>query len=244
MPLLLARRRVGLVPLSAAGLPAKGHNVPLIASGQSETVYDTASLQLEYGVKASYVSCRFGGFAEEEATLVSAVREFGSVDLLFYPIGLAEENDTGFLDEPTVMRLVRVNFLSQVNLTTALWPTLLERERAAVVGFGSIAAVRGRSRNVVYAAAKRALASYFDSLRHLAVGTNIRVHFYYLGYLDTQQTLGKALPLPRASADSLARLVMDRLDSNSGPVFYPWFWGPISWGLRCLPWFVYQRLKF
>ena len=222
----------------------RGHNVLLVASDSRDLAAMTASLQLEYGVKASYISCCFGGLPEEEAAVVSAAREFGSVDLLLYPVGFAEENDTGFLDEPEALRLVRINFLSQVNLTTALWPTLLERERAAVVGFGSIAAARGRSRNMVYAAAKRALASYFESLRHLAVGTNIRVHFYYLGYLDTQQTFGKALPLPRASAERLARLVLDRLDSNSGPVYYPWFWGPISWGLRCLPWFLYKRLKF
>jgi short-subunit dehydrogenase len=221
-----------------------GYNLLLVASDSRDLAAMAASLQLEYGVKASYISCRLGGLAEEDAAVVSAARAFGSVDLLLYSIGLAEENDTGFLDEPTAMRLVRVNFLTQVNITTALWPALLQRERAAVVGFGSIAAVRGRSRNVVYAASKRALASYFDSLRHLAVGTNIRVHFYYLGYLDTQQTFGKVLPLPRASTNRLARLVMNRLASRSGSIFYPWFWRPISWGLRSLPWFLYKRLKF
>lgn len=220
-----------------------GHNVLLVASDSRDLAAMATSLQLEHGVKARYVSCRFGSFPKEEAAVISAAQEFGAVELVLYPIGLAEENDTGFLGESAVLRLLRVNFLSQVNLTTALWPTLLKSKRAAVVGFGSIAAVRGRSRNVVYAAAKRALDSYFESLRHLAVGTNIRVHFYYLGYLDTQQTFGKALPLPRASPERLAGFVLDHLDSNSGPVFYPWFWRLISQGLRCLPWFLYRRLK-
>jgi decaprenylphospho-beta-D-erythro-pentofuranosid-2-ulose 2-reductase len=221
-----------------------GHNVLLVATDSRDLAAMASSLQLEYGVKASYISFRFGGLAEEATAVVSAAREFGSVDLLLFSMGLAEENDTGFLNEAAALRLIRVNFLSQVNLTTALWPALLARERAAVVGFGSVAAVRGRGRNVVYAAAKRALASYFESLRHLAVGTNIRVHFYYLGYLDTQQTFGKVLPLPRTSSERLASLVLDRLESNSGPVYYPWFWGPISWLLRCLPWFLYKRLNF
>ena len=141
------------------------------------------------------------------------------------------------------LRLVRVNFLSQVALTAALWPSLLKREHASVVAFGSVAAVRGRRRNVVYAAVKRALTSYFESLRHIAVGTNIRIQFYQLGYLDTQQAFGRDLPLPKGSPERLARLVLDRLDRDSGTVFYPWFWGPISRGLRLTPWFIYARLR-
>ena len=71
----------------------RGHNVLLVASDSRDLAAMTASLQLEYGVKASYISCRFGGLPEEEAAVVSAAREFGSVDLLLYPVGFAEEND-------------------------------------------------------------------------------------------------------------------------------------------------------
>jgi len=93
-------------------------------------------------------------------------------------------------------------------------------------------------------AAKRALSSYFESLRHLAVGSNIRVHFYQLGYVETPRTHATKLPLPKASAGRLARLVLDRLDRDSGPVIYPAFWMPVSLGLRWMPWFLYKRLRF
>jgi short-subunit dehydrogenase len=222
----------------------RGHNLLLVSSDSRDLTAMAASLRLQYGVKTDYFACQFGHATNEEDGVVSAAKKFGPIDVLMYPLGFAREDDTGFIDDQMALRLVRVNFLSQVSLTTALWPVLLQRGRAAVVGFGSVAAVRGRRRNVVYAAAKRALTSYFESLRHLAVGTNIRIHFYQLGYLDTQQAFGRDLPLPKGSPERLARLVLDRLDRDGGAIFYPWFWEPISLGLRFVPWFIYARLQF
>jgi short-subunit dehydrogenase len=137
-----------------------------------------------------------------------------------------------------------VNFLSVVNITAGLWPMLVGRPRAYVVGFGSIAAIRGRRRNVVYAAAKRALVSYFESLRHMSIGTEVRIHLYQLGYLKTQQTIGKRLLFPAASPDRLAEYVMDRIDLDHGSRFYPFFWRPVSLVIRSLPWGIFKRLDF
>ena len=48
------------------------------------------------------------------------------------------------------------------------------------VAWGSVAAVRGRRRNVAYSAAKRALQSFFESLRHACVGSSVTVQFCML----------------------------------------------------------------
>ncbi len=66
-----------------------------------------------------------------------------------------------------------------------------------MVGFGSIAAARGRSGNVVHASSKRALESYFESLRHAWAGQGPRVQFYILGYLDTSLASGRTKLFPR-----------------------------------------------
>jgi len=243
MNFLIVGASAGLGRCLSEEAACRGHNLLLVSSDSRDLAAMTASLHLQYGVRADYVACQFGDATDEEETVVSAAKKFGPIDVLMYPLGFAQEDDTGFLDDRMALRLVRINFLSQVSLTTALWPALLEREQASIVGFGSVAAVRGRRRNMVYGAAKRALTSYFESLRHLAVGTNIRVHFYQLGYLDTQQAFGRHLLLPKGSPERLARLVLDRLPQAGGPIFYPWFWRPISRALRLVPWFIYARLE-
>jgi short-subunit dehydrogenase len=221
-----------------------GHHLLLVSSDGRDLAAIAGDLHLRYGVRAEYFICEFGADPEHESAVSEAAKRFGPIDALLYPIGFAQQEDSGLQDNRAALSLVRVNFLAQVSLTAALWSVLLERRRAFIVGFGSIASVRGRSRNVVYGAAKRALSSYFESLRHLSTGTNIHVHFYQLGYLNTHQNFGKRLPLPKASPESLARIVLKQLGRARGPVFYPWYWRPISLGLHFVPWFIYKRLQF
>jgi short-subunit dehydrogenase len=216
----------------------------LVSSDGRDLAAIVADLHLRYGVRAEYFICEFGVDPGHEDAVAAAAKRFGTLDALLYPIGFAQQDDTGFQDHRAALSLVKANFLAQVSLTAALWPVLLERRHAFIVGFGSVASVRGRSRNVIYGAAKRALGSYFESLRHLATGTNIQVHFYQLGYLNTQQNFGKRLLLPKASPESLARVVLKQLGRAHGPVFYPWYWRPIAFGLRFVPWFIYKRLQF
>lgn len=244
MNLVLVGASAGLGRCLAEEAARRGHSVFLVASDARDLAALAADLQLRYGVRAGYAACRFGGAPEDLESLAAAVRAFGTLDGLLYPMGTASERDAGALDPQAAEQLVRINFLSQVWLTTALWPVLTVPSRACVVGFGSIAAIRGRRRNVVYAAAKRALLSYFESLRHLAAGTGIRVHFYQLGYLDTQQTFGKQLLFPKADPVKAARFVLDHLDADHGPAFYPGYWRAIAWMLRRMPWFLYRRLDF
>lgn len=221
-----------------------GHNLLLVSSDGRDLAAIAADLHLRYGVRAEYFMCEFGADPEHEGALAAAAKRFGPIDALLYPVGFAQQDDNGLQDDRAALLLVRINFLGQVGLTAAMWSVLLERPHGFIVGFGSIASVRGRSRNVMYGAAKRALGSYFESLRHLARGTNIQVHFYQIGYLNTQQNFGKRLLLPKASPESLARIVLKQLGRARGPVFYPWYWRPISLGLRLVPWFLYKRLQF
>lgn len=244
MNFLIVGASAGLGRCLSEEAARQGHDLLLVASDGRDLAAIAADLHLRYGVRAEYFVCEFGADTERESAVAEAAIRFGPIDAIFYPIGMAQQNDDGLQDDRSALSLVRVNFLIQASLTAALWPVLLKRRPAFIVGFGSIASVRGRSRNVVYGASKRALTSYFESLRHLARGTNIHVHFYQVGYLDTQQNFGKRLPLPKASPESLARIVLKQLGRSGGPIFYPWYWRPISLGLRFLPWFFYRRLEF
>jgi short-subunit dehydrogenase len=113
-----------------------------------------------------------------------------------------------------------------------------------IVGFGSIAAVRGRTRNAAYSAAKRALASYFESVRHALRDTPVHVQFYVLGYLDTNLAFAQDTKLPRASPAKCAEHVFRRRHADAGVTYYPHYWRPICAVLRLLPWSVFRKLSF
>jgi hypothetical protein len=66
---------------------------------------------------------------------------------------------------------------------------------------------------------------------------------YDLGFMKTNLTHGKRLPLPAADADSVARVVVRRLGRGSSRRYLPRWWAPIAMLVRWLPWSVYRRLK-
>ena len=113
---------------------------------------------------------------------------------LLLPIGWTAASDVTTSHADVAERLVRTNFLSVAAIVTALLPELRKKPRACVVGFGSVAASRGRGGNLTYAASKRALQTWFEGLRHACVCSAVRVRFYVLGYLDTCLAFGRHMP--------------------------------------------------
>lgn len=244
MRLLILGATAGLGRSLTEEAACRGHDVLLVASDPRDLAAVASHVRLAYSVNSAYVCVRLGTAVRNENEILVAAKEFGPLDGVLYPVGWAHDNDNGQLDAQSASSVLDINFAVQMRITTDLWPLLAKQPMAFVVGFGSVASIRGRRRNVVYAAAKRALLSYFESLQHLASGTSIRVHFYQLGYLDTQQTMGKRLLFPKAPPQKIAKLVFDRLESKQGVMFYPRFWYLVSVLMRMLPWPIYRRLNF
>jgi NAD(P)-dependent dehydrogenase (short-subunit alcohol dehydrogenase family) len=125
-----------------------------------------------------------------------------------------------------------------------LLPRMTPHGRRSIVGFGSIAAVRGRRSNVAYSAAKRGLESYFESLRHSVAGSGICVQFYRLGYVRTQQSFGKKLMLPPMEPTAVARHVVDNMEHDIGMRSLPRYWAGVCLILKRMPWRIFRHLNF
>jgi NAD(P)-dependent dehydrogenase (short-subunit alcohol dehydrogenase family) len=112
-----------------------------------------------------------------------------------------------------------------------------------VVLFGSIAAVRGRGRNVAYAAAKRGLESLQESLRQRYAPQQLRVQLYRLGFLATNLTHGMSLPTSATEPARIARTVATRLTRGSARWYLPRRFALVALIVRCLPWPLYRRMR-
>jgi short-subunit dehydrogenase len=123
-------------------------------------------------------------------------------------------------------------------------PHFLARGQGLLVFFGSVAAERGRSSNVIYAATKRGLQSFYESIRHRCSATKIRVQYYQLGYIDTAQTFGKRLPMRPVAPHTVARAIVANLNNDFGAAYYPGYWRLIAVALRNTPWFIFRKLRF
>lgn len=225
-------------------LASRGHDLVLVASDERDLQAERSHLRLKFGIRCEYAACHLTHRQPWLAQIVTAASRFERIDALFFPIGHSQADDVGTLGADAVYDIVESNFTAVAILVAHFLPGILARNDGCIVGFGSIAAIRGRKANIVYAAAKRSLASYFESLRHLAAGTRVRVQFYQIGYMDTQQSFGRKLLFPKCDPRAVARTVVHNLNRDFGMRYIPRFWTLVSWILKLLPWPIYKRLNF
>ncbi|HXT20153.1 MAG TPA: SDR family NAD(P)-dependent oxidoreductase [Thermoanaerobaculia bacterium] len=234
----------GLGRALASELAARRRSILLAASDRRDLEATASDLRLRFGVDAGVLACDAADPEAMGASLRDACAALPAVETLLLPLGAVDEADEPLLEGPSAARLVDVNLLSVCAAVRAVAPRLIEQRRGDVVGFGSIAAIRGRTRNAVYAAAKRALASYFESLQHALRPHGVNVCFYVLGYMDTGLAYGRPLLLPKAAPAAVARHVCRGLGRRSGVHYLPRFWYPVAVALRSLPGPIYRRLDF
>jgi short-subunit dehydrogenase len=225
-------------------LAARGDDLLLVASDARDLESQASHLRLVYGVRVEIVAADATRLEEFLAKVISAAQGFGEIEALFFPIGGSRNDDTGTLPVHEARSLIDTNLLTVVAVVGHFLPVLLAANRGCIVGFGSIAAIRGRRTNTIYAAAKRGLASYFESLRHIAARSKVRVQFYQLGYVETQQSFGRRLLFRPAHPAEIAAVVGRNLGRDIGMRYLPRYWALIARLVSVLPWTIFKRLHF
>ena len=245
MRALVVGASAGVGRALSEGLAERGAALLLVASDAQDLDALGAHLRLVYGAEVRTVAADASVPAVCVERIVEAAALFGEIDGLYFPIGASRRDDVALLGADDSLSILNANLAVVIAITAHFLPKFLARlPQARIVGFGSIAAIRGRKANVVYSAAKRGLESYFESLRHLAVGSGVIVQFFRLGYVETQQSFGQRLKLPAVTPKQVADYVLANSDIDIGVRFFPRFWGVIALAIAWLPWPLYKKLNF
>lgn len=232
----------GLGRALAGELAAHKHDLLLVASDPRDLEALAADLHLRHDVAVRTLALDLGREPDPGAAILAALDDLSPPDALLLPIGMSRDDDQLSLDPAAIGQLLAINLHAPLAIVHALLPRLLET-RGSVVLFGSIAAVRGRGRNVVYASAKRGLVSLYESLRQRYRPQELRVQLYQLGFLATNLTHGMRLPTAPAEPAVIAQAVVKRLRGKSSLRYLPEKFELIALIVRMLPWFLYRRMK-
>jgi short-subunit dehydrogenase len=228
----------------AEQLARQGADLLIVSRDARDAEAQAADLACRYAVRARAVAIDLADRDPNWADLEACLQDMPKLEGLILAAGFVGERDNVGTAGPDAERIVRANFLGPLLLVEQLLPRLAATGDAVLVALGSVAACRGRRRNAAYAAAKRALQSYFESVRHATAGQGVRVQFYRLGYVDTNLAFGKATPLRPVSPEHVARRIVVGLGSRQGDFYEPRFWGVVCAILRWVPWPLYRRLQF
>lgn len=226
------------------GLAQRGTSLLLVAGDRRDLEALAAHLRLVFQVEVAIVAVDAVDVTKCVEEIGKIADAFGVIDSLYFPIGMSRSDDQGGLNSERAIAVLNSNLSVVIGIVSRFLPQMLSLPEARIVGFSSIAAIRGRRNNVVYSAAKRGLESYFESLRHLTADSGVLVQTYRLGYVATQQSFGQRLLFPAVTPKQVADAVLKNRDHDFGRRFFPWYWTLIALAVSWLPWPMYKRLNF
>ncbi|KAM7082360.1 11-beta-hydroxysteroid dehydrogenase 1 [Ciconia maguari] len=157
---------------------------------------------LELGAaSARYISGTMEDMAFAEHVVKEAETSLGGLDMLI--LNHIGTSYFGYFngDVGHVRKLLEINFLSYVVMTTSALPMLKESEGSIVV-VSSMAGKVGFPFTVAYSATKFALDGFFSSLRQEfnIQSINVSITLCILGFIDTEMLRGKRVIVTGASS--------------------------------------------
>lgn len=242
MTYLIIGASSGLGRKLAEEFAKKNKNLLLISRDERDLLAIKSDLTLKYNVKVNYISLDFSSLSQINEKLFSNENLLNKIQGVLFPVGLMFDNDNFETDSENILKLINANYLS-IAYTIPKLLKYFKEKNSSIVGFGSVSGLLGRNLNSNYAASKRALESYFESLAFEKKFEEINIQFYVLGYLDTNLAFGKNLLLPKGSTKKLAEIVFKNLNKKFKKRHFPFFWGILAIILKIIPFSIILLLK-
>lgn len=218
-----------------AGEFAKKEKASLIlASRDLELLQRTAAdLALRHGVSAKAVSFDAQDTATHQDFYDNLPLRPDGVVLAFGLLGDQAQAQREFSHAKDI---INVNFTGAVSILEIAAADFESRKNGFIIGFSSVAGLRGRKSNYMYGSAKAGLIAYLSGLRHRLAGSNVRVMTVLPGFVATKMTEGMNLPgLLVASHEEAARAVYQGFQKGRDVIYVKWFWRYIMLIIRSIP---------
>ncbi len=215
---------------------AKNHNNLIISSRDLKDLNAAKSdLENKYKIEVKTLALDFSSIESINSILLSDKNLLEKIDGVLFPIGMMFEKDDVDLNIEDSRMLLQSNYLSISYTISKLKKYLEKKKDSCIIGFGSVSGYLGRKLNSNYAASKRALESYFESLAFENKETQLKIQFYILGYIETNLSFGKSLKLPKGSTSKLAEIVYNNKKAKFKKKIYPQWWTVIILILKIIP---------
>ena len=180
------------------------------------------------------------------------LREAGGIDVVIANAGISHGTLTERKADLAVFsRIIQTNLIATVAtfapFIDAMKSQTANSPRSAtplrLVGIASVAGIRGLPGAEAYSASKAAMISYCESLRVELRRYGIAVVTIAPGYIDTPMTRINPYPMPfLLPADAFARRAVRTIAAGRSYAVIPWQMRGVSWLLRLLPNWLYDRL--
>lgn len=141
-------------------------------------------------------------------------------------------------------QIIDSNYTGCVSILNIVAEAYVKNGSGTVVGISSVAGDRGRQSNYMYGSAKAGFTAYLSGLRNRLFKKGINVITVKPGFVKTKMTAGLKLP-PGLTAQpvQVAKRVGSAVSSGKSVVYVLPIWALIMLVIRCIPEFIFKRMK-
>ncbi len=244
MTFIIVGASAGLGRSLAEKFASESNDLVIISSDIQDLDAIKCDIQNRFDVSVYPIQMNFNQYEMNFEELDKVMQNIKEVEGILLPIGLSDSSDNPHVDGKKINEIFNINLVNVCIFINHMLK-ILKDTKYTITGFGSISATRGRSRNSTYAAAKRGLDSYFESLRHSESQSQRIIQFYILGYLDTNLTFAEPLiGFKPVNVNKLSTDVYKNISKDFGKKILPSYWMLIMILLKITPWVIFKKIKF
>ncbi|NML59323.1 SDR family NAD(P)-dependent oxidoreductase [Chryseobacterium cheonjiense] len=165
--------------------------------------------------------------------------------LLFCATGyLGDGTEEGLYDNKNTEKIIDINYARLVPVLNYFVQKFESRRSGTIIGLSSVAGDRGRQSNFIYGSAKAAFTAYLSGLRNYLSDKKVHVLTVKPGFMATKMTEGLPLnPRLTASPNQAAEYIFKAHQKKRNVVYVLPIWGLIMLIIRCIPEFIFKKLK-
>jgi 3-oxoacyl-[acyl-carrier protein] reductase len=140
------------------------------------------------GVKAKAYKSNAGIFAECEAMVGDAMKEFGTIDICVNNAGISKDNLLLRMTPEQWDDVMTTNLKSVFNMTKQVIKPMMKARKGSIINMSSIIGMRGNAGQSSYAASKAGIIGFTKSMAHELGSRNIRCNAIAPGFVETDMT--------------------------------------------------------
>jgi decaprenylphospho-beta-D-erythro-pentofuranosid-2-ulose 2-reductase len=176
------------------------------------------------------------------AGLLEAASEHADVDVAVVAFGLLGDEERAWQDHGLAVELAQVNYTAAVSVGVLLADRMRAQGHGTIVALSSVAGERVRRSNFVYGSTKAGMDGFFLGLGEALREHGVGVLVVRPGFVRTKMTEGREAAPLAASAEDVARAVVDGVAARRELVWVPRPLRVVMSGLRHVPRPLFRKL--
>jgi decaprenylphospho-beta-D-erythro-pentofuranosid-2-ulose 2-reductase len=220
---------------------SKGYAVQLAARNVQRLQPLQSDLSVRYNMAPTLLEFDALNFSSHEAFFNSLTVK---PDVTICVFGYLGDNEVARSNWKESENIIHTNYTGAVSILNVISQYYADHKAGTIVGISSVAGERGRQSNYMYGSAKAGFTAYLSGLRNRLFREGVHVASVQPGFVYTRMTENLKLPpMLTATPEQVANTIYSAVQNKKNVAYVKWFWRWIMLIIKCIPEFMFKKLK-